>query len=334
MSRVDYRIFWYERTDHRLSEFENKMEVRLVWRWDGGTRSTPGTNTASLTTPVSATPVTTPSTTPASTVTNAPSSFGPDTPNGPATHRETNETSTTSDDISIDDATTDSTMPTTDKEHSIATGSHSQHLSLTQFFSVLVPNMSKYQEVIELVKRRQKVDTNQQVRILLVRNHRIDTIYEPADQVPHRNPSYEFQSEVRAEPVPACETAEALGDDYQLVSVVHMAKERHRGGRHTFFGVPFLLRVRTSGMSIQDIRELIRQKAGVKEEEFETWKLAEVLHHNVQYLEDPSHVWSASPQYSPNDLHTLAVEHRSPIPTRRYNNSQGRFADKPLKIRG
>lgn len=338
MSRVDYRIFWYERTEYRVSEFEHKMEVRLVWRSDGGARSTPGTNTASLITPVSATPVTTPSTTPASTITIAPASIGSDMPNGPGNHRETNETSTTSDDISIDDATTDSTMPITDKEQSTTAVSPAQHYasqeSSTQFFSVLVPNMAKYQHVIDLVKRRQKLDANQQVRILLIRNYRIDSIYDPADQVPHRIPSYEYQSELRAEPVPANETPEALGDEYQLVAVVHMAKERHRGGRHTFFGVPFLLRVRTSGMSIQDIRELIRQKAAVKEEEFETWKLAEVLHHNVEYLDDPSHVWIASPRYTLNDFHILAVEHRSPIPTRRYNNTQGRFADKPLKIRG
>lgn len=333
MSRVDYRTFWYERTEHRLSEFEHKMEVRLTWRWDGGARSTPGTNSINIVTPISTTP---------SSALTTPAQFshpaiGLDLSNGPGIHREANETSTTSDDVSIDDATTDSTTPT-DKEQSSTTTTTAPMISpqadITQLFSVLVPNMSKYQEVIQLVKRRQKLDPNQQVRLLIVRNYRIDHICEPAEQVPHTSQSYDYQSELRAEPVPAEETREALGDEYQLVAVVHMAKDRHRGGRHSFFGVPFLLRVRTSGMSIQDIRDLIQQKIGVKDEEFETWKLAEILHHNVEYLDDLSSVWSASPRYSASDFCTLAVEHRSPTPTRRYSTSHGRITDKPLKIRG
>ncbi len=308
LSRMDYRILWYEQTEYRLSEIEQKEEVRVVWRGDGGTKTnTPlgsPTNTIGI--------------------------------NGPLIIRESNETSTTSEDISLDDTATDT--PSVDKDLSsplitpVSTGpvvAEETNVS----FSVLVPHMSKYQDVIDEIKRRRRLDPGLPVRLLEVKNCRIYRIVDPTDPVPHMISSYEFPSELRAEPIPEDETNEALGDDFQLVSVVHMAKDRHRGARHTFFGVPFVLRVRCFGQSIQDIRELIRIKLGVNEQEFSSWRLAEVLHHKVEYLDDPAQVWSAGSRTSVMDYCTLAVEHRCPTPTRRLNIGQGRFADKPLKIR-
>lgn len=316
------RVLWYERTEYRLSEFEHKEEVRIVWRWDCGACSSPGSTSTSINIAVPPPVVLMQQTE------NASAQLTMDVANGPG-----NETSTTSDDASIDDSTTDSTMPIGDKDiNSPTMYGPLPNENIMQIFSVLVPPLSKYSQVIEGIRHRQKLDPNTSIRLLEVRNCRIERIFDPAESIPHMISTYEYPLALRAEPVPVDETPEALGNEYQLVAVAHLAKERHRGVRSVFFGVPFLLRVKRSGMSIADIRELIRDKLGVKEVEFETWRLAEVLSTSNEWLEDSDHVWIPAARTSFSEpLITLAIEHRCPTP-RRYQTTHGRF-DKPLRIK-
>lgn len=344
---TEYRVLWYEKTEYRLAEFEHKEEVKITWRWDGGAKSLQAINPSVITTPNTPVMTATMETTASSTTEGT---------NGP-------ETSTTSDDISIaDDSTTDSTMPVAEK-YGLASMLKED---ITQCFSILVPPLSKYTMVIEGIRRRQKVDNTTEIRLLEVRNNRIERIVDPNDSVPHLMATYDYPLELRAEPVPV---EEKIADEeessdssspsgWTIIAVAHLAKERHRGTR--FFGIPFLLRVRKEGMAVKEIRELIFAKLDdgkIKRKEFDGWKLAEVMQPSVHYLEDEDTCWVPPPSHRNNGhssssinnnihsyngninsngggelLTTLAIEHRCPTP-RRYNNQHGRFADKPLKIR-
>lgn len=314
LHRMDYRILWYEVTEYPLTEFEQKEEIRIYWRGATGPKVS----------------------TPVPTVT-ATAKASPNGPNGPLPIRDPNDTSTTSEEVSLDETGTD-TPSVADKEANspIATPMATSPVASEEMnvsFSVLVPQMSKYQDVITEIKKRQRLEATLPVRLLEVKNNRIYRIVEPQETIPHMMSAYDCRAELRAEPIPAAETAEALGDDTKLVGVVHMAKERHRSARLSFFGDPFVIPVKCDGDTVQDIRERIRVKLGVAEQEFSQWRLAEINHHKVEYLDDSAIMWNAGMRNSAMDYCTLAIEHRSPTPTRRAN-AGGRFADKPLKIRG
>lgn len=118
---------------------------------------------------------------------------------------------------------------------------------------------------------------------------------------------------------------------YKLVQVLQIPKNS-TNSRRAYFGTPFLLGVRSEGETVRVLRDRIRRKIRVHEEEFQSWRLAEVTATNIEFLEDEDAVWNT--QAMPNEEVYLAIEHIRRIPPKR-THGVGKH-DKPLiiKIKG
>ena len=296
--QTEYRTLWYEQTEYHISEFDQKDEVRVVWRPDGGARATPYATS------------------------------GGGTSGGGSV-----DTSGTN--MSIADGTEeDKKAGENDKDMVTKTVGHATNGDGSRSFSVLVPMMSKYADVMDQVRQKLCINPEVDIRMFEVKNSKICKFTNPGESVPPiMTGSHDCGAELRAEPVPADETEEALGLDYELIRVLHLAKDKksraYRGLQ--FFGVPFVIKVKKDGEPVGAIRRRIQQKLGVPFEEFDEWPLAEIVQLKVVYLEKDDAVYSPCHRAS-LEFCSLAIEHKSTAPARR-SSAMSRYADKPLKIR-
>ncbi|PXF48866.1 Ubiquitin carboxyl-terminal hydrolase 13 [Gracilariopsis chorda] len=307
--QTEHRIIWYERTEYHITEFNSNDEVRVTWRPDGGARLiTTSTCSAS--------------------------------PSGGTASMETGSTNITSGDGSTksegrmdqDDIKVGSKEVTENDKSSTGIIIDTQnHMEASKTFSVLVPPMSKYARVAEEVRFKLKVPSDVKIRMFEIKNCRIVKRIAPDEVIPPILTAHDCGAELRAEPVPADETDEALGDEYELVTVFHLSKERQpRTWRGlTFFGNPFLIKLKKSGEPVRNIRRRIQQKLGISSSEFDEWPLCECVHTTSLTLEEDQ-VYKTQERAS-NEFCTLAIEHKGSAPVRRPPLS--RYADKPLKIR-
>jgi ubiquitin C-terminal hydrolase len=301
MGSSDYRVLWYERTEFKISEYENMEELRVTWRPDGGDRATPVAIAGDVASPSSS---------------------------------PTNATVISSDTELAAEATVNETESELQVSRTVA-----ESCSGAQTFSVLVPYGSKYEDVATLVRSKVGVDDSVCIRLLDVRNFRVSRFLELSDTL-SRNVSFgmvspEFGSELRAEPV-----LQTRPDDMD-VSIAHIAKDKQRAwqsrGRPTYFGVPIILQISKDGETVGAIRERIRTRLNVPVDLFESWKLAEVSQSKMEYmtyLEDDRAFWTPDRKNLGGvEICSLAIEHHGSVPTKRHGHVS-RVADKPLKIRG
>lgn len=293
----EYRVFWYERTEYHISEFDTKKEIRVVWRADGGTLSTP----------------------------YAISGSGGTAGNG--SHKSGDQLSSSMENME----------KMTEGGHAVngLHGSGPEHFSRGRSISVLVPPNAPYAAVANEVRAKLRVDPSIGIRLYEVKNSKIHRHLNLEHQVPPLMAgTHDIGMELRAEPIPSDETPQELGSDFELVSVLHLSKDKqpryYRG--LSFFGVPFLVKVKKTGEPIKEIRERIRKKLGVPSDEFEKWPLAEVRQLQAEYLQDMDALFIPK-ERSGMDFTALAVEHKSTAPVKKTTSAISRYADKPLKIR-
>lgn len=302
----DYRILWYERTEYHISEFDKKDEVRVVWRQDGGARATPYSGSG-----------------------GAVQEVGSTYPSGdPIIRADISVSVPEEDDARAMNGTTGSNGPSTTITGGTASGDGSKT------FSVLVPVMSKYADVMNQVRLKLHISSDVSVRMFEVKNSKIFRFISPDESVsPLMTGSHDCGAELRAEPVPEDETEEALGSEYELIRVLHLAKDKQpRSWRGlTFFGVPFVIKVRKEGETVGAIRKRVQNKLGVPQEEFDQWPLAEILQVNVEYLNEVDAMYIPRARV-PLEFFSLAIEHKSTAPAKK-TPAMSRYADKPLKIR-
>lgn len=300
----EYRTIWYEVTEYHISEFEEKDEVRVVWRPDGGTRSSgymvkPGV------------------------VAYLPTDWG--YLKGPSSACGENDKG---------GSATDSVLTKASEEPGAEARSLS-HLSMEdKHFSVLVPPASTYKQVMNEVRSLIGIIEDVELRMMEVKNSKILRLFSAEDNVPALMiGSHDYGSELRVEPVPVDETAEALGEDYDLMSVVHLAKEKTaRTWRGlTFFGDPFVVKVNKQGEPVEKIRQRIQEKMGVPSEYFDTWTLYEISQLKAVPLEEGTFYKQRSPLAM--EYCALAIERKSTAPPKHAPPTVSRYADKPLKIR-
>lgn len=305
--QAEYRTIWYERTEYHISEFERNEEVRVVWRPDGGTRSTGYVTKSGLT-------------------------------GGNGSLSKNADMKDVSDvlgatDMSIDgedekgvengDVYGDENVRST-REFGLADN--------VKTFSVLVPISSKFWEVMEQVRAKLEIRPDTEIRMFEVKSSRIMRFIEANENVPPLvTGCHDYGVELRAEPVPSEETLEALGDEYELMPVVHLAKQGRTWRALTLFGQPFVVKVKKDGESVDIIRQRIQEKIGVPSEEFDGWALAEIAQLKVVFLEEGQ-------LYKPRSLMamefcSLAIEHKNTAPPKRLSSTASRFTDRPLKIR-
>lgn len=301
----EYRIIWYEWMEYHIAEFEDKEEVRVVWRPDGGARST-------------------------GYVTKAGIASGKNGSLGNNLYTADGQT-----DMSVDGEE--------DKDAGVENGSGDKSMwgrdggvgneKITKSFSVLVRMPSKFADVIEQVRMKVGVKSDVDIRLLEVKSNRIIRVIESVESVSSMvTGSHDFGTELRAEPVPSDETFEALGGKYELMAVLHLAKEKSGRPRGLqFFGDPFLIKVLNEGEPVERIRIRIQNKIGVPSDEFCHWALNEIQQVNAGYLEEGTVYKPPAPLAL--EVSSLAIEHKSTAPPKRSSVSVSRHADKPLKIR-
>lgn len=315
-STSENRLLWYERTEYALAEYEDKEEVRITWRPDGGTRATPTDLTSSQT----AKPVV-----------------------GKAVQDSTSDknlevASSEMTDVSSHNNGSDSSSA----PPSPANGGG------VMSFSVLVPMDSKYYDVMQAIRVKLGLEENVSIRLSDVSDCKISQFYDPGEKVsrPH-SLAYghlDHGGEVRAEPIlenEAPESDEELNpNDLVDVCVAHVAKDaKQRARKLSYFGVPFVLRVHVDGESVADLRKRIRQRLDVPIDVFATWKLAQVtsLNPKLEYLENMEQLWKPDGKSTTGtESIALAIEHHGTIPLKKASAAALRFADahKPLKIAG
>lgn len=302
----EYGILWYERTEYHISEFDQKDEVRVVWRQDGGTHATPYSLVSTLN----------------------------DVRTTQASYRNIIRA-----DLSVSVAGNENedkmlnSNETSNGQIWPAVGNSTAN-EACRSFSVLVPSNSKYANVMDQVRIKLRISADVGIRMFEVKNSKILRSICPDDPVPPlMMSSQDYGAELRAEPIPENETEEALGNEYELMTVVHLAKDQQRAWRGaTCFGVPFVIKVKKDGETIRIIRERIREKLGVPEEEFEQWPLAEIVQLKIVYLRPMDVLYTPHPRSS-LEFCTLAIEHKSTAPAKKTSLAISRCADKPLKIR-
>jgi ubiquitin C-terminal hydrolase len=321
----EYRTLWYERTEYALSEYDDKEEVRVTWRPDGGTRATPTdlmTAQTAKVSPKSADPPEATATRPTTATTLAAAAA---------------EAEDMSDALSRGTASDTASAPP-----SPANGGGAS------VFSVLVPRGSKYHDVMDAIRTKLRLDEAARIRLCEVRNFRIQRFILPSYLISRSSTlgfgSLEHGSELRAEPVSEAEAAEGVDDvmssDLVPVSVVHVAKDGKQRARKgiTYFGVPIVLMVHVDGETVGDLRKRIRARLDVPEDVFATWKLVHVSSApKLGYLEDMEQTWVPDGcAQNGMEITGLAMEHHGAAPPKKQSAAMLRFADahKPLKIAG
>lgn len=307
MSPGENRVVWYEQTEYAISEYDDKEEVRLTWRPDGGTRSTPIETQAGS-----------PATSPTAT---------------DGTNRDANASAMT--DIApgeIGDA--------------VVSNPPSPLAGEANTFSVLLPVACKYRDVVAEIRKKLSLEESSPIRLCEIRNCRVTHILDPREMVSRTlSTSGTFDgAELRAEPVVDNEAADDVAPkDTVPIYVAHIAKDnKPRAWKGpSYFGVPIILRVNKEGETIGALRQRIRKRLNVPEDVFATWKLTKA-HISAtdarDYFEDMEETWY--PDVLGNSGHGeivgLAIEHHGSAPAKKPMSSTSRFADahKPLKIRG
>lgn len=304
-TQPEYRIIWYEKTEYHISEFDKNDEVRIVWRPDGGAKST-------------------------GYLTKSGAKAGAIVGNGSKLDPAKNSDENIKDGQDVDSSNAETKGSVGNNPNSGTKLSK----TVVQNFSVLVPPPPKYEDVMEEVRSKLFIDRSVELRMMEVKSNKIVRIIDAVESVPALMiGSHDYGSELRVEPVPCDETAEALGDDFDLIPVAHLAKDK--SGRTwrglVLFGDPFLIKVVRIGEPVERIRERIREKIGVPAAEFETWTLSEISQLKSVALEIGT---LFRPRCSDAmEYCSLAIEHKNTMPTKQTPSSISRYADKPLKIR-
>lgn len=337
----DCRVLWYEKTEYHITEFDQKEEVPVVWRQDGGTRATPYIAMKPVSTVVDTKPK-------VSTLASTKASNGVGS-TGTSTTSITVEDSVMRTDVTSEEGTTRSTSEASG-DASVTTVAMGEKPKQKQkkpslkpqlitaeenckSFSVLVQSTASYDDVMDQIRIKLGINSDVQIRMFDVKNGQIRKFINPSESIPTIMASFrDCGAELRAEPVPKDETRDALGEEWELLPVVHLSKEKQPRvwrGLH-FFGVPFVVKVKKAGEPVRDIRRRIQQKLGVSSEEFDTWPMAEVVQLSVDYLEDVEINYRPYSRSSNSmEYRSLAIEHKS---TTQPPRNTMRHADKPLKI--
>lgn len=325
----EYRTIWYEVTEYHISEFEHKEELRVVWRPDCGTRSTGYVPKATTNTNNSNTNSTSNTKNNVEMKDVSEGVAGTDmSVDGDDDKKESSGGGGENGEAEVDDSMNGS------RNTRSATGSNGETIEkCAHMFSVLVPIAAKFVDVMDEIRIKRNVPSNVDIRMFEVRKNSIVRGIEPNEPVRQLLVGgQDYTVELRAEPVPEDETAEALGDEYELMTVVHLAKQgRSLNKAVSLFGQPFVIKVKKDGETVDMLRRRIQDKLDVPSEEFDTWKLVEISQSSTTPLE-------SGEIYTPRrmmglEFSALAIEHKSTALPKRTSSTVNRYTDKPLKIR-
>lgn len=171
-----------------------------------------------------------------------------------------------------------------EKLKSLKIAYHKDTTEECETYTLRLPKDSKVEEALcELRRRIPDASSTEQLRLMEVFYHKIYKTYDAEDKIDSINDQYWT---LRAEAV--SEEERNMGPADKLVHVYHFTTKDRVSGNTTpmqTFGDPFFFVLR-EGETVREVRERIRSKLQVSEEEFSKWKVAFITMSKPEYLKD------------------------------------------------
>jgi len=220
-----------------------------------------------------------------------------------------------------------------EKLKSLKIAFHSESTEEVETYTLRLPKDSKVEGVLQELRRRIPDDqmASDQLRLMEVFYHKIYKIYDENDKIDSINDQYWT---LRAEAI--SEEERTMSPTDKLVHVYHFTTKDTMSGASTplqNFGNPFFFVLRENE-TMSQVKERIKAKLNVPEEEFLKWKVAFVSMSRPEYLKDDDIVISRfmrRDSYGPWE-HYLGLEHEDKNQKSRSKNQNSYYADKAIKI--
>uniref|UniRef100_A0A0D6QUA6 ubiquitinyl hydrolase 1 n=1 Tax=Araucaria cunninghamii TaxID=56994 RepID=A0A0D6QUA6_ARACU len=196
--------------------------------------------------------------------------------------------------------------------------------------SIRLPKQSTVGDVINELKGKVELSNpNADLRLLEVFYHKIYKIFPLNEKIENINDQYWT---LRAEEIP--EEEKNLGPQDRLIHVYHFTRDASQNHMVQNFGEPFFLVIH-EGETLADVKERIKKKLQVPDEEFSKWNFAFLSLGRPDYLQDSDIV---STRFQKRDVYGaweqyLGLEHNDSAPKKAHQGNQNRHTfEKPVKI--
>ncbi|KAH7420842.1 hypothetical protein KP509_13G025300 [Ceratopteris richardii] len=207
---------------------------------------------------------------------------------------------------------------------------HNNRTEEVSVLSVRLPKQSTIGDVInELKGKVERSSPHAELRILEVFYHKIYKVFSVNEKIENINDQYWT---LRAEEIPEEELH--MGANSRAIHVYHFSRDATQSHLLQNFGEPFFIVVHEDE-ALAALKERIKKKLQVPDEEFSKWKFAFVSLGRADYLEDTDIVASRFSKRDPYGAweHYLGLEHTDTAPKRSHQVSQNRHTyEKPVKI--
>lgn len=206
---------------------------------------------------------------------------------------------------------------------------HNEKTEMASEHQIRLPRDSTVAAVLgELRKALGEEYDGREFRFIEVYNSKVYKVCDPGHQVEQINDQY---WSLRAEVV--SEEEASMRESDRLVHVCHFHADKENASHIINFGDPFFILVRETD-TVADVKQHIRTKLQVSEEEFAKWKVAFIsIRQTPEYLSDSELLLPrfAKP-YPGNSLegNYLGLEHEDKTPRRPH--TYHRYYERPVKI--
>lgn len=206
---------------------------------------------------------------------------------------------------------------------------HNRKTEEVSVHNIRLPKQSSFSDVISDLKTKVQLSRpDAELRVLEVFYHKIYKIFPETEGIENINDQYWT---LRAEEVP--EEEKDLGPNQRLIHVYHFSRDPSHSQPIHNFGEPFFLTV-GDAETLEEVKEKIKNKLEVQEDEFAKWKFAFVSGGQAEYLQDSDIV---STRFQKKDSfgaweHYLGLEHVDSNPKRSHQTQSRHVYEKPVKI--
>eukprot|EP00250_Pteridium_aquilinum_P017737 c23759_g1_i1 orf=877-4185(-) len=207
---------------------------------------------------------------------------------------------------------------------------HNNRTEEVSVLSIRLPKQSTIGDVINELKGKVELSNPQaELRILEVFYHKIYKVFSVNEKIENINDQYWT---LRAEEIP--EEEMQMGPHSRAIHVYHFTRDAAQNHMLQNFGEPFFLVVHEDE-TLATLKERLKKRLQVPDEEFQKWKFAFVSLGRPEYLQDTDVVASRFSKRDPYGAweHYLGLEHTDTAPKRSHQANQNRHAyEKPVKI--
>ncbi|KAH7415376.1 hypothetical protein KP509_14G040100 [Ceratopteris richardii] len=207
---------------------------------------------------------------------------------------------------------------------------HNNRTEEVSVLSIRLPKQSTIGDVINEIKGKVELSSEHaELRILEVFYHKIYKVFNANEKIENINDQYWT---LRAEEIPQEELQ--MGPNSRAIHVYHFARDPNQNQLLQNFGEPFFIVVHEEE-TLATLKERIKKKLQVPDDEFSKWKFAFVSLGRPDYLHDSDVVASRFSKRDPYGAweHYLGLEHADTAPKRSHQTNQSRHVyEKPVRI--